>query len=85
MAKPVVIALPDATEALLSGMGAGGGWIRRVWAYLGWLEDLHLGRRIRSWRYPCATPSRNENGLPAGKPLMCLVANQGLEPRTKGL
>ena len=39
----------------------------------------------RSLRYPCVTQSKNKNGLPEGKPLIYLVANQGLEPRTKGL
>ncbi len=30
-------------------------------------------------------PGRNKKGLHECKPLMCLVANQGLEPRTCGL
>ena len=37
------------------------------------------------WRYPALPPTRNKNGSPQGKPLIVLVANQGLEPRTKGL
>ena len=32
-----------------------------------------------------ATPTANENGLPEGKPLNCLVAGEGFEPSTFGL
>ena len=39
----------------------------------------------RSLRYPCVTQSKNKNGLPEGKPLICLVAGEGFEPSTFGL
>ena len=35
--------------------------------------------------YPHATPSTCENGLPNGKPLICLAPRPGLEPGTCGL
>ena len=35
--------------------------------------------------YPGATPTEKKNGLPEGKPLICLVAGEGFEPSTFGL
>ena len=41
--------------------------------------------RNRYGCYPGATRVRCENGLPEGKPLICLVAGTGFEPVTFGL
>jgi hypothetical protein len=41
--------------------------------------------RNSAFRDPSATPNKNENGPPEGKPLIYLVAGTGFEPVTFGL
>jgi hypothetical protein len=49
-------------------------------------KELPSGSSDRDFsRYPGATPSKNKNGLPRGKPLSYLVAGTGFEPVTFGL
>jgi hypothetical protein len=41
-----------------------------------------IGGALPIWRYPGVTQTANQNGLPEGKPLICLVAGARFELAT---